>query len=70
MACLLLLVLFLSATVVKQPYTNHYLNVLETFSLISSAVTVYSGVYFIADLEFKDGDCNPTPTIILYSLHD
>jgi hypothetical protein len=49
MATLLALIFFVALTALKQPYTKYYLNNLETLSLITSAVSVYCGVFFIAN---------------------
>ena len=48
MATLLALILFVTLTAVKQPYTKYFLNTLEILSLITSAVSVYFGVFFIS----------------------
>jgi len=36
-------------TIIKQPYVHDSLNHLEAVSLLSSAITVYCGVFFIVD---------------------
>ncbi|TNV88176.1 hypothetical protein FGO68_gene8013 [Halteria grandinella] len=53
LAILLFLILCLSATAVKQPFANLPLNSLESISLMSSAITVYCGLFYIADAQFK-----------------
>jgi hypothetical protein len=50
---LVFLILCLTLTAAKNPFTNHYLNSLEAISLLSSAVTVYCGIFYIAKASFK-----------------
>ncbi|TNV88036.1 hypothetical protein FGO68_gene5296 [Halteria grandinella] len=50
---LLFLILCLTLTAAKQPFANHFLNSLEALSLLSSAVTVYCGLFYIAKASFK-----------------
>ncbi|TNV88127.1 hypothetical protein FGO68_gene3291 [Halteria grandinella] len=50
---LIFLVLCVSLTAFKRPFTNHFLNNLEQLSLMSSALTVYCGLFFISDNSFK-----------------
>ncbi len=45
---------FLIANLKKKPYVSIALNDLETFSLITSAVSIYCGIFFIADVPSKD----------------
>jgi hypothetical protein len=45
---------FLIANLKKKPYVSMALNDLETFSLITSAVSIYCGIFFIADVPTKD----------------
>jgi hypothetical protein len=45
---------FLIANLKKKPYVSMVLNDLETFSLITSAVSIYCGIFFIADVPTKD----------------
>ena len=56
MSLLLFLILCLAVSAVKQPFANHYLNSLEAFSLLSSSITIYCGIFFIADASFKEED--------------
>lgn len=55
MTILLFLIICLTITAVRTPFTNHFLNSLEALSLMSSAITVYCGIFFIADA--SDLDC-------------
>lgn len=50
---LFFLIVCLTITAAKQPFANHYLNNLEALSLLSSAVTVYCGLFYIAKASFK-----------------
>jgi hypothetical protein len=43
----------MAITAMKQPFDNHSLNQLEAFSLLSSAITVYCGLFYIAKASFK-----------------
>lgn len=45
---------FLIANLKKKPYVSMALNDLETFSLITSAVSIYCGIFFISDIPAKD----------------
>jgi len=50
---------FLIANLKKKPYVSMALNDLETFSLITSAVSIYCGIFFIADVPTKDMETIP-----------
>jgi hypothetical protein len=50
---LLFLVIIMAITAIKQPFANHNLNQLEALSLLSSAITVYCGLFYIAKASFK-----------------
>ena len=59
MIALVFLTLNLAITIYKQPYVNFKLNRLEAISLLTSAITVYCGIFFILDKSFKDDvSCN------------
>jgi hypothetical protein len=45
---------FLIANLKKKPYVAMALNDLETFSLITSAISIYCGIFFISDVPAKD----------------
>ncbi len=50
---LIFLVVCLAATALNRPFINFQLNTLESLSLLSSAITVYCGIFYIADASFK-----------------
>lgn len=54
MTMLLFLIGFMTVTAMKQPYANHALNSLEAISLLSSSITVYCGIFYIANSSFKE----------------
>ena len=54
MIVFLIMVLFLIANLKKKPYVSMALNDLETLSLITSAVSIYCGIFFITDIPDKD----------------
>ena len=45
----LLLILFLYLNIKIQPYTFQDLNDMETFSILTSMITVYCGLYYLSD---------------------
>ena len=51
---LLFLIGFMTVTAIKNPYDEHALNSLEALSLLSSAITVYCGLFYIANSSFKE----------------
>ena len=48
------LIISLTMNSLKLPFANHRLNNLESLSLLSSALTVYCGLYYLADASFVD----------------
>jgi hypothetical protein len=48
------MIAFLIANLKKKPYVAMALNDLETFSLITSAISIYCGIFFISDVPTKD----------------
>lgn len=59
---LIFLIFCLTVTASKQPFANHWLNTLEALSLLSSGVTVYCGLFYIAKASFKsDQSCKKHP---------
>lgn len=46
--------LSIALTSMKQPYINALLNNLEQLSLLSSLLTVYCGLFYIADHNFRE----------------
>jgi hypothetical protein len=54
MLVFILMIGFLIANLKKKPYVSIALNDLETFSLITSAVSIYCGIFFITDIPAKD----------------
>lgn len=54
MLVFILMIGFLIANLKKKPYVSMALNDLETFSLITSAVSIYCGIFFITDIPAKD----------------
>lgn len=69
---LVFLVLCIAATATHQPFTKKFLNNLETMSLLSSCITVYCGIYYIAASSFKEqSNCKKTiPITFIVSLDD
>jgi hypothetical protein len=60
---LLFLIGFMTVTAIKNPYEEHTLNSLEALSLLSSAITVYCGLFYIANSSFKeDKNCKLSDT--------
>ena len=54
MIVFVLMIGFLIANLKKKPYVSLALNDLETFSLITSAVSIYCGIFFITDIPAED----------------
>jgi hypothetical protein len=50
----LLMIAFLVANLKKKPYLSISLNDLETISLLTSTLSIYCGIFFIADIPSKD----------------
>jgi hypothetical protein len=68
---LLFLIGFMTVTAIKNPYDEHTLNSLEALSLLSSAITVYCGLFYIANSSFKeDKNCKLSDTKAEYSPND
>jgi hypothetical protein len=51
---LVFLIVCLTVTAMKQPFTNHFLNSLESLSLMSSSITVYCGLFYISNASFRE----------------
>jgi hypothetical protein len=54
------MIIFLIANLKKKPYLSMSLNDLETISLITSSLSIYCGIFFIADIPSKDVPNLPT----------
>jgi hypothetical protein len=57
----LLLILAISLNTVRQPFGTLELNSLESLSLLTSAITVYCGLFYISDASFAENKsgCKP-----------
>lgn len=54
MLVFLLMIAFLIVNLKKKPYVSIALNDLETMSLITSAISIYCGIFFISDVAAED----------------
>lgn len=68
LAVIVLLVFYLFITIRKKPYTTRRLNELEITSLLTSATTIYSGVFFLSSRSEEDPSF--TPNVDSKDLHD
>ena len=66
----LLMVIFLIVNIKKKPYVSLALNDLETISLITSAISIYCGVFFIADIPAADDASVPSDVKGVITLSD
>ena len=60
MIVFLLMMVFLILNLKKKPYLSIALNDLETLSLLTSAISIYCGIFFISDIPTKDFLSLPT----------
>lgn len=60
MIVFLLMMIFLILNLKKKPYLSIALNDLETLSLLTSAISIYCGIFFISDIPAKDFLSLPT----------
>lgn len=57
---LVFLTLCMGLTGIKRPFDNVWLNSLEELSLLSSSITVFCGIFFIANNQMKpESGCKP-----------
>ena len=54
MLVFLMMVIFLIVNLKKKPFVSLTLNDLETISLLTSAISIYCGVFFITDVSASD----------------
>ena len=61
-----MLIFFLVINSKKEPFSTKTLNMLETYSLASSMITIYCGIFFISDqklsISSSTSDTNSTST--------
>jgi len=62
MLVFLLMIAFLIINLKKKPYVSIALNDLETMSLITSAISIYCGIFFISDI--PEGDLATLPSSV------
>ena len=56
----LLIIFFVVLTAKKRPYLTRQLNELEQISLITSGITIYSGIFFLSSLDSSSSVFDPT----------
>ena len=59
LAVIILLILYLFLTMRMKPYFTRRLNQLETASILTSSITIYSGVFFLSSRETTDPSFTP-----------